>query len=117
MADFKRANRVAKLMKQEISQIISRELKDPRVVMATVTKVKLTDNLSFARIFVSIMGDEKVKQNTLEGLNVAKNFIRTELGHRTGLKFVPDISFYYDDSIDYAQNIESLIKKIHDDER
>lgn len=105
------------MLKQEISRLISRDLKDPRIGMATVTKLKLADDLSFARVFVSIIGSDADREETLKGLESAKSFIRSELGHKTGLRTIPQLSFHYDDSAAYAQNIETLIKKIHDEHR
>jgi len=117
MAEFKRSQRVAQLLKQEISGLITRGLKDPLIGFATVTKVKLADDLSFARVYISILGEDASKEDTIKGLERAKKFIRTELGHRTGLKFIPELNFYLDDSAEYAQTIETLLKKIHDDDR
>lgn len=116
MADYTRATRVKELLREEISQIITVELKDPLVGMTTVTEVKLTGDLKSARVYVNIYGDERTKKKTLRGLERAKKFIRAEIGQRTELKFVPEIKFVYDDSIDHAQNIESILEKIHRDD-
>lgn len=111
--DYKRSHRVAELLREEISQIVTQELKDPLIGLTTVTAIKLTEDLRSARVYVSIIGGERERRKGLKGLERAKKFIRKELGHRTDLKFVPTLSFFYDGSIDYAQNIESLIAKIH----
>jgi len=111
MADFKRSSRVAEFLKKEISDIIRRELKDPLVGMATVSQVRLTDDLSFARIFISIIGDEKTRERSLKGLTRAQKFVRAELARRSNLRHVPDFTFVLDDSVDYAVNIEALIRK------
>lgn len=116
MVEFKRSRRVAELLREEISQIITKELKDPLVGITTVTGIKLTDDLKSAKIYVSILGNGTARENGLRGLNRAKKFIRAELGHRTDLKYVPAIKFVYDGSLDYAQNIESIINKIHKDD-
>lgn len=114
--DYKRSHRVAELLREEISQIITQKLKDPLVGMTTVTAIKLTEDLKSARVYVSIMGDEQTREKGLKGLERAKKYIRKELGDRTDLKFVPALTFYYDSSIDYAQNIQSLITKIHEED-
>lgn len=111
MADFKRATRVAELLKQEISQIIAQDIKDPLVGMATVTRVKLTDDLRFARVYISVVGDANVRENSVKGLERANGFIRTELRKRTDLRMTPELRFVLDNSADYAMNIESLLKK------
>ncbi len=113
MPEFKRSRRVSELLREEISRIITQQLKDPLVGIVTVTSVNLTDNLKLARVYVSILGDEKNRQNGLRGLERATKFIRSELARRTNLKYVPELEIYYDETIDYAQNIEALLKKIH----
>ncbi len=113
MADYKRSQRVAEMLRHEISQIITQELKDPQIGITTVTAIKVTDDLKLAKIYVSILGGKETRAKGLHGLEHAKSWIRSEIGHRLDLKFVPELKFYYDETIDYAENIESLIKKIH----
>ncbi|NIR47546.1 30S ribosome-binding factor RbfA [candidate division KSB1 bacterium] len=113
MRQYKRSKRVAQLLREEISKIITQELKDPLIGMVTVTTIKLTEDLKSARVFVSIIGDNDAINKSLRGLERAKNWIRSELGQRTDLKYVPRLDFYYDDTIEHAQNIESLLKQIH----
>ena len=113
MPEFKRSRRVSELLREEISRIVTQELQDPLIGIVTVTRVKLTNDLKLARIYVSILGDEKNRQDGLRGLERATKFIRSELGSRTKLRYVPQLEFYYDETIDYAQHIESLLKKIH----
>ncbi|MFQ5822754.1 MAG: 30S ribosome-binding factor RbfA [bacterium] len=116
MKEFKRSRRVAELLREEISQIITQELKDPLIGITTVTAIKLTDDLKSARVYVSILGDAETKEKGLRGLERAKSWIRSELGHRMDLKYIPIIKFCYDETVDYAQNIESIIKKIHQED-
>lgn len=111
--EFKRSQRVSELLREEISQIITQELKDPKIGMVTVTYIKLSDDLKSARVYVSVLGDTKNKESSLKGLERAKNWIRNQLGHRMQLKYIPQLTFCYDETIDYAQNIESILKKIH----
>lgn len=113
MASFKRSTRVAELLRKEISAIMARELKDPGIGMATVSKIRLSDDLKFAKVYVSIIGDEKQAQNSLEALERATNFIRSELRKRTALRAMPELRFEHDDSAAYAQNIDVLLNKIH----
>ncbi len=113
MVNVKRSTRVAELLRQEMSTIIARELKDPGIGMATVCKIRLSDDLKFAKVFISIIGDEKQVQNSLEALERATNFIRSELRKRTDLRAVPELRFEHDDSATYAQNIDILLNKIH----
>ncbi|MCH7673884.1 30S ribosome-binding factor RbfA [candidate division KSB1 bacterium] len=113
MPEFKRSRRVSQLLREEISRIITQQLKDPLVGIVTVTGVNITDDLKLARVYVTILGDEKNRQDGLRGLERATKFIRGKIARRTNLKYIPELEFYYDETIDYAQNIELLLKKIH----
>jgi len=113
MPEFKRSRHVSQLLREEISRIITQQLKDPLVGIVTVTGVNITDDLKLARVYVTILGDEKNRQDGLRGLERATKFIRGKIGRRTNLKYIPELEFYYDETIDYAQNIELLLKKIH----
>ncbi len=110
---FKRSLRVSELIKREVSSIIFFTIKDPSVKSVNLTFVKVTDDLKYAKIYYRVLGDDKAKDNASRGLERAKNFIRAEIGHRTELRFIPEIEFCYDTSIENAEHIESLIKKIH----
>ena len=109
---FKRSDRVAEAIKREVSDLLFREVKDPRVHFATVTDVELTDDLRFAKIFVSIMGTEEEKKKSMEGLENATGFLRSSLGSRIRLRFTPEIRFYLDQSLDRAFRIEQLLNEI-----
>ncbi|MBE3569321.1 MAG: 30S ribosome-binding factor RbfA [Bacillales bacterium] len=107
-----RANRVAEQMKKELSDIIGRKIKDPRIGFVTVTDVQLTGDLQQAKVFISVLGDEKQKKDTLKALAKAKGFIRSEIGQRIRLRKTPDLFFEFDESIDYGNRIETLLKEI-----
>lgn len=111
-----RANRVGEQMKKELSDIISRKLKDPRVGFVTVTDVEVTGDLQQAKVFITVLGDDKQKEETLEGLQKANGFIRSEIGQRIRLRKTPEITFEYDESIEYGNRIESIIKKLHEED-
>lgn len=117
MHDFKRADRVSELLREEISQIITQQVKDPLIGFVTVTNIKLTDDLKLARVYVSTLGKKDDREKSLLGLGRATSFIRSELGHKTNLKYVPELKFYYDETFDYAQNIESLLNEINKDDQ
>ena len=114
--NYKRSSRVAELLREKISHIITQKLNDPLIGLVTVTQVRITDDLRYARVYVRMMGGSKAKENGLKGLERAKNFIRNELGRLIDLKYIPELNFQYDTSIDYAQNIESLITQIHEED-
>lgn len=109
-----RANRVGEQIKKELSDIIGRKLKDPRVGFVTVTDVEVTGDLQQAKVYLTVLGDEEQKKDTLDGLEKAKGFIRSEVGKRIRLRKTPELIFEIDESIEYGNRIETLIKKIHD---
>jgi len=111
---FKRSQRVSALIKREVSAIISIAVKDPSIKSVTITFVKVSDDLKYAKIYYRVIGDNQTKENAVEGLERAKKFIRSEIGHRTELRYVPEIEFHYDTNIDEAAHIDLLLKQIHD---
>lgn len=112
-----RVEKLQELIKQEISQMILQELKDPRIGFVTVTQVEVTGDLREAKVYVSIMGgDEQVKESW-QGLQSSLGFIRREIGKRIRLRFTPEISFAMDKSLDYSAHIQELLLKIKADEK
>lgn len=111
-----RPNRVAEQMKKELSDILSRRLKDPRVGFVTVTDVEVTGDLQQAKVYITVLGDEGTKQETLTALEKAKGFIRSEIGSRIRLRKTPEIFFEFDESIEYGNRIERLISELKKDE-
>ena len=112
-----RANRVGEQMKKELGDIIGRKIKDPRIGFVTVTDVEVTGDLQQAKVYISVLGDEEQRENTLKGLAKAKGFIRTEIGHRIRLRKTPEIVFEWDESIDYGNRIDTLLHQLHKDEK
>jgi ribosome-binding factor A len=94
--------------------MIFRDLKDRRVGFVTVTGVQMSPDLRHAKIFISMMGSEEEKKESLAALNHASGWIRYELGQRIRMKFLPDIVFLADTSQDYGEHIDKLIGDIHD---
>ena len=113
---IKRSLRVAGLLKKELGEILMRDVKDPDVRQATITNVKLSDDLKWAKIYVSTLGDNKARENMMRGLERAKKYIRVEIGRRTDLRYVPELNFHYDDTADYVESIDSIIQKIHSED-
>ncbi|MFO7153389.1 MAG: 30S ribosome-binding factor RbfA [Caldicoprobacter oshimai] len=117
---YQRAERIAEEIKRELSDILRSHVRDPRITeMVSVVKVEVSKDLRHAKIYVSVLGDKEEKQKTMEGLDRATGFIRKELGQRLGLRYVPEIRFILDESIEYsihiAQKIEELKKKEQDE--
>ena len=111
-----RVEKVQELMKQEVSDIIFNELKDPRIGFVTVTSVTCTEDLREAKIYVSVMGDEKKARDTLNGLNSSLGFVRREIGKRIRLRFTPEINFALDTSLNYSDHIQRLLNEIHEEQ-
>jgi len=109
---FKRADKVAHLLQQELAAIISQELKDPRVGFVTVTELRLTDDLRFAKAFISVYGTDKQVAETLTALNEARSFLRRELGNRVKLRYAPDIAFELDKTLEHAIHLEKIFSTI-----
>ncbi|WP_152392512.1 30S ribosome-binding factor RbfA [Paenibacillus guangzhouensis] len=111
-----RVGRVGEQLKKELSQLIQSELKDPRIGFVTVTGVEVTNDLSQARVFLSVLGDEEQKNNTLKALAKANGFLRSELGKRIRLRHTPELLFKFDSSIEYGSRIEKILGEIQDGE-
>jgi ribosome-binding factor A len=109
----RRAQKLSEEIKREASQILRYEIKDPRVSnMLSITRVEVSKDLSHAKIYVSLLGNDQTKKNALDGLERAKGFIRRELGKRLTLRFVPEIAFFMDTSIEHGAYINQLIEKL-----
>jgi len=108
-----RALRVADQIKKEVSQIIREELKDPRVAAITsVTEVRVSRDLRYARIYVSIYGNSDQQQQTYQALTGAVGFFRSEIGKRIRLRYTPELTFELDRSLEYGNHIEQVLKSI-----
>ena len=110
---FKRCEKVAEAIHEEISSLLVKGVKDPRVGFVTVTGVKVTDDLHLATIYFSVIGTDEQKKETEAGLNSAKGYLRREMGKSLRMRYIPDIIFRYDVSIDYGSKIEGILKQIH----
>ncbi len=108
-----RAGRINEEIRREISSIIQNEIKDPRLTaMVSVTKVEVTKDLGYAKVFVSIFGDKESVQSTFEALKRSSGFIRREVGHRVKLRVTPEILFEIDNSIEKGMHIDALLNQI-----
>src|SRR5437879_2952961 len=102
---YKRADRVNALLQRELGTLVSEELRDPRIAFTTVTSVEITDDLRSARVYVSVLGDEDAAKKTMAALEDAKPYLRHELGSRTDLRFVPELTFVPDRSAERAVRV------------
>jgi len=112
-----RVGRVGEQIKKELSQILQYELKDPRIGFVTVTGVEVTNDLSQATVYLSVLGRDEQKEETLKALGRGQGFIRSEIGRRIRLRHTPELIFKFDTSIEYGSRIESLLKQINQEEQ
>ena len=112
-----RIEKIQELMKQEISNIILRDLKDPRIGFVTVTQVEVTRDLSQAKVYVSLMGNEKQVADCWAGLSSSLGFIRREVGDLMRLRVTPELSLMIDKSLDYSEHIQKLLLQIEKEDQ
>jgi ribosome-binding factor A len=107
---------VAELLKKDISDILRKKIADPRIGFTSITQVEVTDDLRVAKVYVSIYETEEKKRATMKGLNSAAGYIRSLIAPNLDLKFIPEIIFKLDNSIEKASRVFEIMHKI-DDER
>lgn len=108
-----RSGRLSEEIKKEVSKMIFEEIKDPRISnMTSITDIEVTKDLRYAKIYISVYGNEDEKKNTLEGLKSATGFIRHELGKRIKLRYTPELIFEIDNSIEYGAHISKILKEL-----
>jgi ribosome-binding factor A len=115
MTQSRRPQRLGLQIQQEISLMISRNIKDPRIGLVTITGVDMSPDLRHARVYVSVLGSEQQKSDSLQALNHASGWIRHELGQRIRMKFLPEVVFRADTSQEYGEHIDSLLNKLKED--
>lgn len=108
-------DRIASNFVKEISYILANEVKDSDIRFVTVTDCKVTNDLSFAKVYVTVFNQEKIDE-TIKALNNAAGFIRKQLADRVEVRHIPELNFVYDESIDYGKKIENIIEQIHEDD-
>lgn len=109
-----RANRVGEQIKKELSDIIQREVKDPRIGFVTITAVEVTGDLQQATAYFTVYGDEEQRSKSFAALEKAKGFIRSEVGKRIHLRKTPELIFKFDESIEQGKRIEELLREINE---
>ena len=111
-----RAGRLAEEIKKVLTDLLQTELKDPRInPMNSVTSVSVSNDLRYAKVYVSVLGSEDKKKETLEGLKSASGFIRSEIGKRIRLRYHPEISFELDKSIQHSLEINRILQDLKKD--
>lgn len=111
-----KTDRIASNLVKEISYVLMTEVKDPDVRFVTVTDVKVTSDLSYAKVYVTVLNQDKIKE-TMKALKNASGFIRNTLKDRVDIRHIPELEFIYDESIEYGKKIEDIIEQIHEGEK
>lgn len=107
-----RTNRISEEIKKEVSNIIQNELKDPRLPqLISIVSLNVTRDLRYAKIYISVLGNDEEKKNALAALKSAAGFIRREVGHRVQLRYTPEMLFELDTSIEHGIYISKLINE------
>ena len=114
---YKRADRVSDLLKEEISQMLLREVKDPHIGFITITDVEVSKDLQVAKVYYTILGDEKQLRESAQALNRVSRFIKRQLGKRLRMRYIPDIIFRYDHSLEYGDKIDHILSHLKNPEK
>jgi ribosome-binding factor A len=117
MSTFSRSERVSGHVKKILTDILKKDINDPRLDMVTVTRVKLTSDLKIARIYFALAGSKKTVNDAEQGFKSARGFIKRSLARQLDLRFMPEIEFYYDETFDYASHIDELLRSIQTNDK
>jgi ribosome-binding factor A len=113
--DTRRIDRLGDLIKEEISIILIRDIKDPRIGMLTVTGVEVSRDIRTAKVFYTVGGDHNARQQAQRGLDSAVGFIRSAIAHNLTIKRVPELMFIFDKSLDYGQKIDRILEELKEE--
>ncbi len=111
-----RAERIAEAIKKEVSDLLVREIRDPRIGFASITDVEVSGDLRIVKIFVSVFGDDQQKNDTMAGLESAKGLIRSAIGRRVQLRYTPDVVLKLDESIARGAKINAILREVDPDQ-
>ena len=109
----KRSERVASLIKHELASVLAQGVRDPRIGFVTITDVKVSDDLKYARVFYSVLGPDANQEETAKGLQRACGFLQRDIANTLKLRFTPHLSFVQDSSLDEGMKIDGILRKIH----
>lgn len=112
MRPFTRAERVSGLIQRALSELLQKNIKDPRLEMVTITSVKMSRDLRIAKVYFSTSGGKISKNKAIKGFRNAFGYIKRSLGNQLGLRYIPDLNFFYDESFDYGSHIDKVLKSI-----
>jgi ribosome-binding factor A len=113
MNTFSRADRVSGQIHKALSDILRKKIKDPRLEMTTITDVKLSSDLRLAKIYFISTGDKTSREEAIEAFEHALGYVKRTLARQLGLRYMPDLQIFYDDSFDYGSHIDSVLNLIN----
>lgn len=111
----RRRRQVASILQEELSLVIHREMKDPRLGFASITNIEISPDMRYAKVYVSVFGGVDEQAATIEALNHASGYIRRMVGPRLTLRYIPNFSFVLDSSMEYAERVARLLNDVQDD--
>ncbi len=112
MKPYTRAERISMKIQQAITELLTKKISDPRIEMATVSRVKMTSDLRLASVYVTVFGDKNRIAAVLAGFKNSKGFIKKQIAPQLGLKYMPELRFFHDDSFDEAARMDALIDSV-----
>ncbi len=112
MKPYARGERIGIKIQKAITELLNKKIQDPRIEMATISGVKMSPDLRVAKVYVTIFGDRDKIDQVLEGFQKSKGFIKKRIAPKLGLKYMPDLRFFYDDTFDRAARMDALIESV-----
>ena len=116
MKPFSRSDRVGGQIRKALSDLLQKEISDPRLASALISGVKMARDLKSARVYYTVAGDQKDRDQAREAFERARGFVKRTLAGRLGLRYMPDLTFFYDDSFDYGSHIDNIIRLLNIDD-
>lgn len=108
-----RIERVQEEIKKIISETIQKQVKDPRMGFVSITEVEVNKDITFAKVFYSVYGNDETRENTKKAMDSAKKFIRGEIGKKLKVRVTPEIAFFMDNSMEYGAHIQTILNKLN----
>lgn len=117
MASNQRAARVGEEMREILARLLQGGVKDPRIGFVSIVKVEVSGDIRHAKVFISVLGDEQKKKDSLKGLTSAAGFLRSEIARQLQLRFTPELHFALDESIEHGQKIAQLLVQVQKEQQ
>lgn len=117
MKPYSRSDRVGGLIQKELADMLRKEISDPRLAQTTITAVKVNKDLRIAKIYFATSGTQGDAEKAMDAFGRARGFVKRELAQRLGLRYMPDLKFFYDETIDRGARIEQLIKMVKENDK